>query len=101
MRVATCGNCGMQAQTCSAAGVWDETATCLSEGPCAPATVEDDMSRCGHRQRLCGADCDWLAWETLEPQGECEPGTTVFCMGGGSVVCNEFCRAPGACVPID
>ena len=75
-RVGSCGNCGMQQQTCTA-GIWGPTSDCLSEGECAPGALDQEATdMCGERQRLCSAECAWNDWSTTIPDGECAAGAS-------------------------
>jgi formylglycine-generating enzyme required for sulfatase activity len=76
MRSIACGNCGLLSQRCSAANVWEDVSSCLSEGECAPAATERDTSRCGDRSRICDDACAWRGWTVTTPQGECEAPET-------------------------
>jgi hypothetical protein len=92
-RVAICGNCGMQSQTCTG-GRWTPGSACLNEGECAVAAVQTATTRrCGQRQRLCGTTCTWGDWAQSAPDtGECDRGAERFCSGGGMGVCDEMCH---------
>ncbi len=90
MRVATCGNCGMRGERCTA-GLWTPTGPCLGEGECAAGTTEmrTDVF-CGVQARLCGATCAWGPWIYTREPGECRPGTRT-CIGSIDCVCRDDC----------
>lgn len=102
MRIGTCGNCGMQSQTCTG-GRWTAASACLGSGPCVPAAVEMrvGMPMCTPQQRLCGADCQWGEWLAAGPAGECEPGDEIACRDGmgGYHVCTTECQYAEVCTP--
>lgn len=75
-RTVPCGNCGVSAERCGDAGVWETTSACLEEGVCAVGAVEARATPgCGEEQRLCDNLCRWRPWSQTAPdEGECAAG---------------------------
>lgn len=77
IRVATCGACGTESQTCNTDGYWEATSACLGQLDCIAGTVESrEGERCAEEQRVCLSSCTFTEWEETSEPRDCEPGTT-------------------------
>jgi hypothetical protein len=73
--IATCGNCGLFLQVCSARGVWDPPFCRQEPGACAPGSIERRACPSGGVQvATCNTSCTWTSGDCVAPA--CTAGQT-------------------------
>ena len=108
-RFVTCGNCGVEEDSCGASGLW-QTGTCAGEGPCAAGTTRS----CGASgsSQTCTTSCQWGGCGCSSNCGctegatQCDGNSVQTCGDAGAWGARAGCGAAapfcvgGACVAV-
>ncbi|HTB78062.1 MAG TPA: hypothetical protein VK762_32680, partial [Polyangiaceae bacterium] len=78
-----CGNCGVDTQTCSGSGAWQD-ATCTGQGVCSQNATQSCNT---YGTQTCGSSCTWGTCSCASAP-VCTPNATQ-CAGNGVQTCNS------------